>query len=210
MKSKKPPQASPAAHIKNSHEYEEQLFFGVAASERTFEDVRFVTCTFRHSHFDHASFLRCRFNDCAFIDCRLDLMNVTGSRFTDARFTDCRMQGVDWTRAHWSSIRLPAMLHFQRCLLNDSSFFGLHLEGMKAIECRAIGVDFTEADCVEADFSGSDFQDALFRKTRLAGANFTDAINYRIDIFNNDIRRARFCMPEAAALLHGLDIDLVE
>lgn len=199
-----------AAAIESAHEYEEQRFLALDVQERVLEDVRFIACTFQQCHFDRASFLHCRFNDCEFIDCRLDLLQVTASRFTDVRFVDCRMQGIDWTRADWPAIRLPGALGFRRCLLNDSSFFGLRMEGLKLVECRALDVDFTEADCGSGDFSGTDLRDALFRNTRLAGADFSDAVNYRIDIFDNDIRHARFCLPEATALLRGLDIDLVE
>ena len=51
-------------------------------------------------------------------------------------------------------------------------------------------------------------RDSMFARTRLVAANLTGAQNYRIDILNNDIKRARFSLPEAVALLDSLDIEL--
>ncbi|KAF1004570.1 MAG: hypothetical protein GAK28_03947 [Luteibacter sp.] len=191
-------------------DYADMLFKDIVAEDTVFEGIRFEGCTFRQCHFDRSTFSRCRFRDCEFIDCHLDLIRIGGTLFAESRFTDCRMLGIDWTRGHWPSVQLPETLRFERCLLNDSSFFGLRLEGIRLLACRALNVDFTDADCADADFAGTELRDAMFRHTRLTGANFVDAIDYTIDIRQNDVRRARFSLPEAASLLRGLDIDLVE
>ncbi|URX64379.1 pentapeptide repeat-containing protein [Luteibacter anthropi] len=196
--------------ITNGGDYADMTFRDIDAEDTMLEGVRFEACTFRQCRFDRATFKDCRFRECEFIDCRLDLATIGGSLFADVRFVDCRMLGIDWTRARWPSVQAPEALRFERCLLNDSSFFGLYLEGLRMLECRARDVDFTDADCADADFAGTDLQDATFRHTRLTGSHFVDAVNYRIDIRQNDIRRARFSLPEATSLLLGLDIELVE
>ena len=78
------------------------------------------------------------------------------------------------------------------------------------IECCAHEVDFREADCTKADFSFTDFQNSLFNKTNLTQANFTEAINYNINIFFNQLKKAKFSLPEAQNLLRSLEIELVE
>lgn len=78
------------------------------------------------------------------------------------------------------------------------------------VECKAHDLDLREASLRGADFSQTDFLNALFNRTNLAAADFTGACNYRIDIFHNEIRRAKFSRDEALGLLGGLDIEVVE
>jgi uncharacterized protein YjbI with pentapeptide repeats len=175
----------------------------------TLEGLRFEDCRFEHCDFSDAALRDCRFRDCEFADCNLSLARLSGSQF-DARFVDCKLVGIDWTQAHWPTIRIGGALAFERCALNDSSFFGLSLRELAMIECRAHDVDFTDADLEDADFRHSDLRGALFRRCRLARADFREAQNYRIDVFLNDVKQAKFSLPEAVTLLYGLDIDLTE
>lgn len=86
----------------------------------------------------------------------------------------------------------------------------LSLREMSMIDCKAHDVDFRDADLTQADFSQSDFTNSLFNQTLLAEANFTDAINYNINVFENNVKRAKFSLPEAMSLLQYLDIELVD
>jgi uncharacterized protein YjbI with pentapeptide repeats len=171
--------------------------------------LRFEDCRFDHCDFSGATLRDCRFRDCEFADCNLSLARLAGSQ-VDARFVDSKLVGIDWTQAWWPTVRLHGTLAFERCALNDSSFFGLSLRELQVLECRAHEVDFTEADLEDADFRHSDLHGAIFRRSRLARADFREAVNYRIDLFLNDIKHAKFALPEAVALLHGLDIELSE
>jgi uncharacterized protein YjbI with pentapeptide repeats len=192
----------------DAKEYDDTAFRNLELAGTVIDGIRFRDCSFARCDFSAATLARCRFSDCEFVDCNLSLARLTGSGFSGVGFTDCKLVGIDWTAAHWPTVRMAGALAFVRCALNDSSFFGLDLRELKAIDCRAIDVDFTEACCEDADFSHTDLRDSLFRKTRLARANFAEARNYRIDVFDNDIKRARFALPEAVSLLHGLDIEL--
>jgi uncharacterized protein YjbI with pentapeptide repeats len=184
-------------------------FRGIHRAGATLEGLRFEDCRFEHCDFSEATLRDCRFRDCEFADCNLSLARLAGSRI-GARFADCKLVGIDWTLAHWPAVHLDAAIAFERCALNDGSFFGLSLRELAAVECRVHDVDFTEADLEDADFRHSDLRGAIFRRTRLARADFRDAIGYRIDVLLNDVRRAKFSLPEAVSLLHGLDIDLTE
>jgi uncharacterized protein YjbI with pentapeptide repeats len=58
--------------------------------------------------------------------------------------------------------------------------------------------------------SYTDFANALFGRTNLSRANFAEAINYDIDVFNNEIKAAKFSRHEAIRLLDSLDIELID
>jgi uncharacterized protein YjbI with pentapeptide repeats len=199
-------------HTLTESEYDDASFVNLDVTGATLEGIRFRDCSFTRCNFSEATIARCRFSDCEFQDCNLSLATLTGSGFDGVTFIDCKMVGIHWTKAHWPRIRVAKALAFRRCVLNDSSFFGLDLRECECelIECRAIDVDFTDANCEDADFRDTDLSDSVFARTRLVRANFTDAQNYRIDLFNNDIKRARFSLPEAVSLLYSLDIELQE
>lgn len=193
----------------DQREHSGRSFRGIHHAGATLEGRRFDDCRFEHCDFSEATLRDCRFRDCEFVDCNLSLARLAGSQF-GARFVDSKLVGIDWTLARWPSVRIDAALAFERCALNDSSFFGLSLRELAIVECRAHDVDFTEADLEDADFRHSDLRGAIFRRTRLARADFREATDYRIDVLLNDVKHARFSLPEAVSLLHGLDIDLSE
>lgn len=193
-----------------SNEHDDETFTDIELAGAIIEGRRFRDCSFVRCNLSDASLVRCRFSDCKFVDCNLSLTKVTSTGFSGVTFTDCKTVGINWTDAYWSSIRVPGSLSFVRCILNDSTFFGLDLRELKLIDCRAIDVDFTGANCEDADFSHSDLRDSVFRQSKLARANFSEASNYSINISNNDIKRAKFTLPDAMSLLYSLDIELVE
>jgi len=71
-------------------------------------------------------------------------------------------------------------------------------------------VDFREARLRAADLTFSDFSSALFGRTDLSEADFSEATNYDIDVLNNVVRHAKFSRFEAVRLLQGLDIEVVD
>jgi len=44
----------------------------------------------------------------------------------------------------------------------------------------------------------------------LTGADFSEAVNYRINVFDNDLKKAEFSRYEAVSLLESLGIELVD
>lgn len=169
----------------------------------------FDDCSFENCNFNAISFKQCRFVGCSFKYCDLSLMSVLDSKFSDVRFEDCKIIGVDWTKAFWGSLTIRPM-KFHKCVLNDSSFWGLNLSWMQLKECEAKEVDFREANLQKVDFDFTDFEKALFRNTNLTDANFTNARNFDIDIQTNKLKGAKFSRYEAVRLLGGLGIELVD
>ena len=90
------------------------------------------------------------------------------------------------------------------------SFFRLGLEQIVLKECKAHGVDFREGNFRGSNFTSTDFSGSMFNKTNLIGANFTNAINYNINIYLNDIKKAKFSRYEAVRLLDSIGIELVD
>ena len=65
-----------------------------------------------------------------------------------------------------------------------------------------------ESDRREAHFY--DFRGALFGKTLLSGADFSEAVDFDIDVFDNQILGAKFSRCEALRLLASFKIELVD
>lgn len=190
--------------------YVNQHFKGMDFSHQQINTKEFDNCHFIDCNLTDVSLLKCKFSECLFKNCNLSMAKVNGCSFFDVIFEDSKAIGINWTMAYWSTIKLSAPLKFYKSILNDSSFLGLSLHELVMVECKAHDVDFRETDCTQADFSYTDFTNSLFNKTNLTQANFSEAINYNIDVFLNEIKRAKFSLPEAMNLLNSLDIELVE
>ena len=118
------------------------------------------------------------------------------------------MVGIDWTKADWSAPSLGVPITVESCVLNHSTFIGLNLPRISITDSMAVNVDFREADLSKADFSGSDLSDSLFLNTNLVEADLSRARNYTIAPNVNELRKAKFSLPEAMSLLYNLDIEM--
>jgi fluoroquinolone resistance protein len=168
----------------------------------------FDNCTFSGCNFSDSAFINCKFYECNFVNCNLSMVSVIGCSFFDVAFEDSKLTGINWTKASWPRIKLSSPFRFDKCILNNASFYGLGLKEIAIIECKAKEVDFRECDCSGANFTYTDFENSLFGKTNLAKADFSEASNYNIDLLNNNIKNAKFSLPEAINLLNSLEIEI--
>jgi uncharacterized protein YjbI with pentapeptide repeats len=169
--------------------------------------IEFDGCTFDHCNFARAVLSDCRFTSCRFVACDLSAMQVIASRFRDLKVEKSKLLGIDWTKADgMDDRRAPTALSFSECILDLSSFFGLNLRGAVIERCSSREVNFTEADMRDAVCAGTDFDGATFHRTDLEGADLRGALNYAIDPRLNKVKGGRFSLPEAIALLRGLDV----
>ncbi len=148
--------------------------------------------------------------DCKFENCNLSLIDIDKSRFNSVEFYECKMIGINWTTASFPRFTFESQLKFEKCKMNDSSFYGLMLKNLDLIECHVQGVDFREGDFSSSNFTYSDFARGLFNNTNLSETNFSEAQNYFIDIYKNKITGATFTRFDALGLLDCLDINLVD
>ncbi|MEP7312726.1 MAG: pentapeptide repeat-containing protein [Pseudomonadota bacterium] len=193
----------------NESEHVGKRFANLDLSDTELSAKEFEDCEFRDCNFSGTTFLKCRFIECRFVQCNLSVANVNGAKFHDVEFESCKAIGIDWTRANWPTLTMPGTLKFRKCILNDSSFMNLKLPELVLDDCKARDADFREGNFTGADFNHTDFAGALFGKTHLVGADFTDAVNYDINVLNNEIRKAKFSLYEAVRLLDCLEIELL-
>ena len=62
---------------------------------------------------------------------------------------------------------------------------------------------------LNVNFEDVDLSGTIFHGCDLSKADFSKAIRYDIDPQANKIKKAKFSLPEAAALLRGFDITIV-
>ena len=68
---------------------------------------------------------------------------------------------------------------------------------------------FTNTNLNGADFGEVDLLGTIFHNCDLSLANFSTAVRYEIDPRTNKIKKAKFSLPEAMALLRGFDVTIV-
>ena len=192
------------------NEYYSKHFAGLDLSAQAFERFEFEACSFVNCDFSDATLRNCRFIECDFTDCTLNNLKLPSTRLRSVTFERCRLVDVNWTTLEWSRLSTSAELTFRDCVLTDSSFHGMALNELVMQRCKAHGVDFRETKLTKADLSFTDFTDAQFGRTDLTYADFTEATGFDIDVLNNVMTQSRFSRHEAARLLSGLDIEVVD
>lgn len=188
-----------------SRQFVKQEFPGVDIVSKEFDG-----CTFEGCDFSEATFKHCNFVECEFINCNLSNVKIEYSKFSDVCFRDSKLIGINWTKATWPGMIFSSPVKFYKSILNDCSFHGLSLQELVLEDCKAHSVDFREGDFSKANFTYSDLTGSFFSATNLSGADFSEATNYDIDIYQNRIESATFSRYEAVRLLESLDIELVD
>jgi fluoroquinolone resistance protein len=188
-----------AAFEKDS--YYRETFAGLALSEETVKGVTFEECRFENCSLISGRLENCRFLNSTFTGCVLSAVVPMNSRFDEVTFKDCKVIGIDWTRTTETR-----KLRFSDSQLNYSNFRFLALPGLKMERCEVKDADFIEAKLKGASFAKSDLEKTRFFKTDLTEADFRGATNYSIDPGTNTLKKAKFSLPEAIALLESLDI----
>lgn len=197
-------------NIEEKSEFWSETFAGEDFSGQEFSAKEFDGCTFTGCNFTDTTFKRCKFVDCEFIQCNLSNVNFDYSKISDVSFHESKLVGVDWTKLSWSKFVRTAPFKFHQSILNDGSFYGLSLHELIMDGCKAHHVDFRSGDFTDASFNYTDFTGSTFHKCNLTGADFSEATDYDIDIYHNEIKRAKFSRFEAVRLLESLDIELVD
>jgi fluoroquinolone resistance protein len=195
----------------NRQIYDEQTFKAGEYPKAELRSKEFNGCTFIRCSFNEAVFQACAFRNCQFKDCDLSLIRVKDSVFVGTKFEDCKVVGVNWAEARWTQAGLlDPSVHFTGCSINYSTFIGVNLKKATLTRCVSRDVDFSEANLTGANCTYTDFAESRFSQTNLTDADFTHATHYAINVHQNKIKGAKFSLPEAMALLYGLDIILVE
>ncbi len=183
----------------------EQRFSGLSLVRKTIAGKEFDTCIFVGCSFVECIFDECKFLDCTFDECMISTAQLTNSSFVNVRFVGCKVIGVDWTLAS-----VLSELSFDGCVLNFSTFNSLKLKKLVLKRCECKEADFIETDLTDSDFEGTDLERSRFQRANLTRANFRGAQRYDIDLQQNNVKGAKFSMPEVLSLLRVFGIVLVD
>ena len=190
------------------NEFLEQSFSSLSCPSITVEDKIFEGCRFINVNIPESQFIRCKFIDCEFSNCNLSAVQFKSSSFSNITFFESKATGINWTMLNWPHIRLSSPFQFYNSIISHSSFYDLELQELVIEACIAHDVDFREADLRRANFKLTDFEKSQFIHTNLSAADFTEAHSYSIDPTQNDIKKAKFSLPDAIHLLDGFDIKI--
>ena len=189
--------------FEDGEEYVEQQFANLTLTQEVVTAVTFEECTFANCNFSETQFKRCIFRECIFQNCDLSLLDVDYSTFQRSKFERCKLIGVNWAkvgRIEW--------IEFHGCNLSYATFMELDLTKAVITDCLAKEATFAETNLTGANCTHTDFTDSRFVRTNLTKADFRGARNYAIAADQNTLKQAKFSLPEAIALLDGLDIIL--
>lgn len=189
-------------------DYFEQLFENLDCSLKTIQNKLFEKCKFTKCKFDEVNFIGCSFVDCEFIECSMNTIVPTNTTFLGVVFDNSKMMGIQWPKAKWPRIKLVSPINFYACDISYSNFFGLSLSEINIQGCKVHDADFREADLSHGNLTNSDFFQSLFIHTKLFDTDFSEALNYSIDLKLNDVKRAIFSFPEVINLLVHFDIKI--
>ena len=164
----------------------------------SFENCIFEKCDFKEAALDYSKFV-----DCKFISCDLSNVSMRNARMRDCTFDLCKLLGIQWVLL--DDVTNPS---FKNCILDYGNFTGLKLKKCSCLQSSLRDVDFSQADLSESVFRESDCLNARFEQTTLIKADFRAATNYLINPIENKVKGAKFSMPEAQGLLHGLGVIL--
>ena len=196
--------------ISSETRYTNQVFNLLQMAASQIVSSEFFDCVFKDCSFAETEFIKCRFVDCTFQKCDLGLVQMPECSFSGTVFEHSKCIGINWAQADWPTPRLGKPIRFKACAISHSTFIGLNLEGIQIVDSIAPDVDFREANLSPADFSGTDLSESLFNQTNLSQADLSRARNYLIDPAKNELKGARFSLPEAMSLLYNMDIELTD
>ncbi len=197
-------------NLKDGELYLDACFERLNLVNSSLKGIEFDECHFSECDFSESQFNNCKFINCEFERCNLSLINLSNSRLFSVTFKESKLVGIDWTRAIWAVYHTDFELKFERCVLNDSSFFGLTLNELYLEECRLHDVDFREGNFVDSVITYCDLSHSLFMHTNLEGVDFSESTNFVINVLENRVKRAKFTRYEALNLLESLGIELVD
>lgn len=199
---------TPEKQILQDNEFYEKTFLDLHLEKETFENKEFENCQFTKCDFNEAKFLKCKFIDCEFNACNLSGVTLRMTSFSETIFEESKLIGINWTQARWSQLKLPSTIKFYKSNISHSSFYNLDLPETIIEQCKAHDVDFRECDLTSEIFTETDFEQSLFMHTNLFASDFTEAINYIINPLENNIKKAKFSLPDAMNLLIAFEIDI--
>jgi fluoroquinolone resistance protein len=165
--------------------------------------TEFINCSFIFIDFTKSNLTLCKFIECQFTSCNLSNVSLKNSVFRDTHFNLCKLMGLNWSETQ--TLTSPT---FTESVLDYAIFQSLTLVEVSFKNCSMKEVDFYQANLSKANFTDAVLTQTTFNKANLTQADFRGSQDYFIDPRETNIKKAKFSMPEALALLQALEIIL--
>ncbi len=166
-----------------------------------YQNYLFENCTFQQNDFSGSSFQDCRFQNSL-----LNLVDLTGVRLNGVEFVDSKLMGLSFFlcdsllfslsfkktklfRCLFTQLKPKVPLKFEECQLEECDFSEAKIKGSSFIRCRLPQTRFHQADLTES--------------------NFTESIDFNIDITTNKINKCKFSASEVHSLLNVFDLEIM-
>ena len=182
--------------------YIDQVFKDLAPGQEELKPGTYENCEFHDCQFVGMDLSGYRFVDCSFVNCNLSNISTIDTAIRNVHFSGCKMLGVHFEDCHPFLFKISG----KESAFDLSTFAGMELKGTLFRDCSLKDVDFTGAVLSGGAFEQCDLMDATFENTNLEGADFRTALNFRIDPQINQIKGARFSLPEVLTLLRHYQI----
>ena len=121
----------------------------------------------------------------------------------DVTFISSKILGVSW-----SNCQEPFDVKFDKCNISQNSFHLLDLRKMKFLNSQILDTGFEECNLEQSLFDKCNLEHTVFTNNNLKKANFESSKNYLIDPKYNDLKDAKFSLPEALSFLSLLPIKI--
>ncbi|HET6528553.1 MAG TPA: pentapeptide repeat-containing protein [Balneolaceae bacterium] len=182
-------------HIQNF----DKIDFSAKEMSKEYESCAFNNCNFLNSDLSKIKFI-----DCTFENCNFSRVKIYATLFRDVHFKNCKLLGLTLDDCN----ELLLSMSFNDCQLSLASFYKLSLKNTTFENCNLKEADFTESDLTHSTFSNCDLAGAVFKNTILKNVDFRTSYHFSIDPEINQIKKAKFSMPEIVGLLDKYDIEI--
>ncbi len=192
-------------------EYAGEEFSGLRLEEGGFHGILFEDCLFADCRFQGLSLHACQFTGCHFARCRLGGLQFDNVQAMGNSFEDCAVLGLDWSALldpRKQDLGFLPFDSFARCTLHHCVFFHLDLRKFSFAGCDLSGSFFEGCKLNGAAFPGCLLRGTAFSHNDLSDADFREASEYGFSIEGNQVKGAKFSMPEAVNLLYGLGLEI--
>lgn len=187
---------------------------GQVLENRQFVDLDFTGELISKSEFNKCNFEKCNFSgailknvifiDCKFKVCNLSNTKVNNSGWRGVEFSRCKIIGVSWRDIN----KLLLSWHFVDCLIEYCDFNELEMKGVVFEKCQLKNCDMNRVDLQGSKFLDTNLEGTVFQNTNLAKADLRTANYYYIDPTKNNVKNAKFSIPEVVNLLAGFGIEV--
>ncbi len=185
-------------------EYNDTEIAGEDFSMKDLPEKTFYNCIFKECNFTGTILNETDFDSCEFIDCNFTNPVIKQTKLNDVIFSRCKLMGLNFYECSQFSFNLI----FSNCSINSCNFSDLKMKGSKFTKCKITDSYFQETFLAGVSFEGSNFKNTLFHNANLVGASFCNVSGYSIDPLVNNVRKAKFTVPDVLNLLSGFNIEI--